>query len=920
MNEFGLTLIWCAIQVTVLCAVSGLLYLLVRRIGPATASLTALTSLFLVVALSAFAFSPWPRWAAVRLQHEPSTDVSEVTRAAPTAVVPDDATATPNNFDRISDEPRASSTAADFFAALWDELQRPATSAAYAHSGWRWSAVFALFFLIGGALGFVRLSAGLVSMRAWRCKSEPIADTELTEIVERLRSQLQCRRPIELRQSDSLTTPATIGWRRPLILLPADWTEWNERERRVVLAHEIAHIRRNDFLAWVCAQVGLALHFYHPLVHWLARRLRLQQELAADADAASVAGGRQPYLTTLAEMALRRADHPLSWPARTFLPTRGTFLRRIEMLRDSKNLIRPTSGSRRLAIVVVLFLAALAAAGFRGTMSNPSNEVLGGESTAGGQLASAPADSAAAKTAPRRAKGNELFSLAYIPRDVFVVGAVRPAKLLSHPESRALAAAFRQDGVFEKQIGIPLDRIEMAMFFVLRRTSAGGRADFDLAGIIARTKTGDDAKEIGRVFAPEAVKESYADQEYYRSGSRTGHFYFLPDERTVVTSKDIGFLRRIIVAGKAGAARAEWAKTWQQMARSDAAIMYNLEGVKAEIQAEMERAPGPVRVQMATFAPLWQNTSSAAVGVTLDKQLTLQGVANCATADGAKKVRDTLAAAITLGRNALSQLRETASVRADADGPIMLRAADAADALLDEVTVSQKGETVTLTGRTDIEDTATVATALLDAVKAARAAARRAQAMNNLKQLGLAFHCYHDVHKRFPPAVVMGPDGKTPHSWRVEVLPFLEQKELYDQYRMTEPWDSPHNKTLLQKMPAFFRDPSAGPTSTNSCYFALTGNGTVFSNKEGAQFRDIRDGTSNTLLLVEAKREIPWTKPEDIPYDPEQRIPQLGGFQKNVFLTVFCDGAARAIAQTIDEKALRAMITISDGQRIPRDF
>lgn len=920
MNEFGLTLIWCAIQVTVLCAASLLLYLLVRRIGPAAASLTALTSLFLVVALSALAFSPWPRWAAMRMQNDSTANESEVIRAAPTAAVRDDATATPDSPGRVSDGHTASSTAADFLSALWDELQRPATSAASTHSGWRWSAVFALFFLIGGAMGFVRLTAGLVSMRAWRRRSEPVADTELTEIVERLRSELQCRRPIELRQSDSLTTPATIGWRRPLILLPADWTEWNERERRVVLAHEIAHIRRNDFLAWVCAQVGLALHFYHPLVHWLARRLRLQQELAADADAASVAGGRQPYLTTLAEMALRRADHPLSWPARTFLPTRGTFLRRIEMLRDSKNLIRPTSGSRRLAIVVVLFLAALAAAGFRGTMSNPSNGVLAGESAAGGQVTSAPADSAAAKATLRRPKGNEPFSLAYIPRDVFVVGAVRPAKVLSHPESRALATALRQDEVFEKQIGIPLDRIEMVMFCVMQRTTRSGRADFDFAGFIVRTKTGDDAKKIGSAFAPKAVKDSYADCEYYRSEARTRSFYFLPDERTVITSKDIGFLRRIIVAGKTGAAKAEWAKTWQPIARSDAAMLYNFGSVRAAIQAEMERAPGPVRVQMATFAPLWQNTTAAALGVTLDKQLTLQGVAKCATADDAEKVRDTLAAAITFGRNALSHLRETASARADADGPIMLRTADAADALLDKVVVSQKEETVTLTGRTDIEHTATVATALLDSVKAARAAARRAQSTNNLKQLGLAFHNYHDVYKRFPPAVVMGPDGKTPHSWRVEVLPFLEQKKLYDQYRMTEPWDSPHNKKLLEKMPAVFRDPNMDPASTSSCYFALTGNGTVFSNKEGTALRDITDGTSNTILLVDAKREIPWTKPEDIPYDPDKKIPALGGFQENVFLTAFCDGSVRTIAQSIDEKILRAMITISDGQPIPRDF
>ncbi|MBC8872564.1 MAG: DUF1559 domain-containing protein [Planctomycetes bacterium] len=912
MNEFGLVLVWCAIQVTVLCAVSGLLYLLVRRIGPATASLTALTSLSLVVALSAFAFCPWPRWAAVPVNNDSSTNESDVTPAVPNTVVRNEA-ATPNNIDGVSDGPTTSSTAGEFFAAFWDELQRPAASTESTHSGWRWSASFALFFLIGSAFGLIRLIAGLISVRACRRESQPVVHTELLELVERLRTELQCRKTIDLRQSNSLTTAATIGWRRPLILLPADWIEWNSRERSVVLAHEIAHIRRNDFLAWVCAQVGLALHFYHPLVHWLARRLRLQQELAADADAAPFAGGQQPYLTTLAEMALRQRDHRLSWPARAFLPTRGTFLRRIEMLRNSKNVIPATSGRRRLAIITALFLAALAAAGFRGTTSTPSHEVLGGQASAA-EAGRAPAERAAAEATPRRPKGDEPFSLAYVPRDVFVVGAVRPAKLLSHPESRALAETLGQDDILEKRIGIPLDRIEMATFFLLRRATLRGTANVDLAGIIARTKTSDDAKKIGNVYAPKAAKESYADQEYFRSDTNPRRFYFLPDERTVVTSKDVGFVRRIIIAGRTGASKTGWAETWQRMARSDAAVLYNLGGWKAEIQAEMERAPGPIRLQLATFAPLWQNTTAAAVGVKLDKQLTLQGVAECTTADDAKKVRDTLAAAITLGKNALSQLRESASVRSDADGPIILRAADAADAVLDNVTVEQKEETVTLAARTSIEDTATVAAALLDAVKAARSAARRAQSSNNLKQLALAFHNYHDVHKRFPPAVVIGPDGKTPHSWRVEVLPFLEQKALYDHYHMNEPWDSPHNKKVLETMPPVFRNPNVDPISTNTSYFALTSNGTVFSIEEGTRIRDISDGTSNTILLVEAKREIPWTKPEDIPYDPDKKIPQLGGFEEKTFLTAFCDGSVRTIVQSVSEKTLRALITIADGQ------
>ncbi len=119
-----------------------------------------------------------------------------------------------------------------------------------------------------------------------------------------------------------------------MLLLPADWRTWDPDERRAVLAHELAHVRRGDFAAGVAAQLAVALHFYHPLAHWLAARLRLEQELAADAWGARLSGGKPSYLATLAQMALRRDGRAITWPARAFLPSHGTFVRRIEMLKN----------------------------------------------------------------------------------------------------------------------------------------------------------------------------------------------------------------------------------------------------------------------------------------------------------------------------------------------------------------------------------------------------------------------------------------------------------------------------------------------------------------------------------------------------------------------------------------------------------
>ncbi len=187
---------------------------------------------------------------------------------------------------------------------------------------------------------------------------------------------------------------------------------------------------------------------------------------------------------------------------------------------------------------------------------------------------------------------------------------------------------------------------------------------------------------------------------------------------------------------------------------------------------------------------------------------------------------------------------------------------------------------------------------------------------NNLKMLALAMHNYHDTQKHFPAAVVMGPDGKTPHSWRVELLPYLEQKVLYDQYRMDEPWDSPANKKILEQIPDVFRSPYDDPNSTNSGYYVLNGPGTIFEGTKGIGIADIKDGTSNTLLVVESKQNIPWTKPEDIPFDPNKPLPKIGGFVKGQFLAVLADGFARPFETEKVKDQLKWLILRNDGHPI----
>jgi len=175
------------------------------------------------------------------------------------------------------------------------------------------------------------------------------------------------------------------------------------------------------------------------------------------------------------------------------------------------------------------------------------------------------------------------------------------------------------------------------------------------------------------------------------------------------------------------------------------------------------------------------------------------------------------------------------------------------------------------------------------------------------------------VHGHFPPATLMGPDGKTLHSWRVELLPFLDEKRLYDQYHLNEPWDSANNKQVLERIPEVFHSPYDDPKSTNSGYYVIVGPGTIFEGQDGIKISDIIDGTSNTLLVVGSKRNIPWTKPDDISFDPHKPLPELGGYVEGKFAAGLADGSAHLFETAKVAKILKELIMRNDGQetRIP---
>jgi hypothetical protein len=199
------------------------------------------------------------------------------------------------------------------------------------------------------------------------------------------------------------------------------------------------------------------------------------------------------------------------------------------------------------------------------------------------------------------------------------------------------------------------------------------------------------------------------------------------------------------------------------------------------------------------------------------------------------------------------------------------------------------------------------------AVGKVRGAAERANSTNNLKQIGIGFMSYHDVTNRFPPPYLKTKTGQPGLSWRVAILPYIEQNSLYQQFKLDEPWDSPNNIRLLSQMPRTYMLPGqTDPTVTH--YQVFVGPGTMFDPaKQRIKITDIQDGTSNTIAAVEAAVPVPWTKPDDLPFPPPGQIASLLKWRGNYALVLMADAAVRPLSNTVTETNLRNAITINDG-------
>jgi hypothetical protein len=209
---------------------------------------------------------------------------------------------------------------------------------------------------------------------------------------------------------------------------------------------------------------------------------------------------------------------------------------------------------------------------------------------------------------------------------------------------------------------------------------------------------------------------------------------------------------------------------------------------------------------------------------------------------------------------------------------------------------------------------------------------RRVSCSNNLKNIALALHNYHDTHGAFPPAFVPDEDGRPMHSWRVLILPYLEEKARYDQYDFQQPWDAPDNRRLLTPVPPVYQCPAdlavvRGRGSWTS-YVAIVGERTAWPGSKSRKFADFADGTSNTIWLVEDQsHQIPWMEPRDLTLDQaitllnstdrqSSSVHRWGDFFHEYwcFRAIgFADGSRRYLHDGLPRDVLANLLVLDDG-------
>jgi RNA polymerase sigma factor (sigma-70 family) len=516
-----------------------------------------------------------------------------------------------------------------------------------------------------------------------------------------------------------------------------------------------------------------------------------------------------------------------------------------------------------------------------------------------------PTDESQTETPARPAgKGAALQpDLALVPTNAMGVARIAVHDLWGSPTLKAVRQRLGKDGeeavkALEEKLGVKLDDLETATLVVLPPDTM--QPNVPVLAVLRTTKPLD-PEQVLKIALPGAEKQTHNGKQYF--AGRSGEVHFVNN--------------RMFLLGNPGSISAylDYVATARAQGPLSPALQlagqrhHFFAGFRMPEQVAQAAKQAPLAEQAAFLKPLLDVESGTLV-VDVGDEASLKVSVRLPDEATAKEVMNTVENGVKILRGLIAQAQGQFGNKDQVVADLLKEA----DAGLESVSVSQQKAVVQAVAQLKSQPLLSLA---LPAVQKVQTASARTQSMNNLKQMVLAMHNYHGTYGRFPPAAITDAEGKPLLSWRVAILPYIEGDALYREFKLDEPWNSEHNKKLLARMPPVYAPTKAKAKERFTTFYQVfTGPGTPFEDAKGNRIADITDGTSNTIMAVEAEHAVPWTKPEDLPFDPNKPLPKLGGDNSEGILAAFCDGSVRFISKAVEEKTLRALITRNGGESV----
>ncbi|MBN1912103.1 MAG: DUF1559 domain-containing protein [Pirellulales bacterium] len=519
------------------------------------------------------------------------------------------------------------------------------------------------------------------------------------------------------------------------------------------------------------------------------------------------------------------------------------------------------------------------------------------------------------------------LNLTYVTPGTFATAVVHPRRLLTAPEMQMLPVEVAS-AAGKQELGIDPAEIDQVMALIEAPQDRTAPPAF---GIVVRFTR---AYDLGSILQPlqKMTEPAMFQGKAYRRGVRPDvPSLFMPDDRTLILAQE-GMFQKML-AQETNQAPGPMSQALAAMDDSDDAMaVVLLDPLRPMIREALRKGPPPPG-PLAGLVQIPDMIAKVEARVKLtgtSPRMLLSLHATDETA--AAKLQTLIDFGLMVGQQMMmAQMAKDMARSPNPNDPVQQAAMRYAQRLSERMfkairpeRVGNRLELATQTQNpqqaqlTNVAVIGVLVALLLPAVQAAREAARRAKSLNNMKQLGLSMHIYHDKYKHWPTSANYDAQGKPLLSWRVHILPYLDQEALYKQFHLDEPWDSPHNKKLIPLMPEVFRNPSSTAEPGESDYLMPVGPGLISEGQKKRSIRDIRDGTSNTIAMLEVDpdKAVIWTKPEDWNYDPNNPLSGLGKAHPGVFNALFMDGHVSSIAAGIDAQVFHALLTIAGGEAI----